>query len=72
MEKLLGVILGLAIVAGLVWGWVWLLTLIINYVLVAFGSTFVFSKTLTFCCMLLLSAIGSYFKARELRIKVSE
>lgn len=43
-------------------GWVWLVTLSVNYVLVALGCKPV-GMILVWACMALLSIVGGYFKS---------
>jgi len=68
MDKVIGVILGLALVAALVYGWVWLVTLLVNYVLAHFGVAPV-GMLLVWVCMLLLSIVGSYFKPAKVKVE---
>lgn len=63
MEKLLGVILGLALVAAMLYGWVWLVTLAVNYVLAYFAVKQV-GMLLVFVCMFLLGTLASYFRPK--------
>jgi hypothetical protein len=51
---------------AIVYGWICLVTLAVNYVLVAFGMAPV-SKFLVWVCMFLLSVVGSYFKAAQVK-----
>lgn len=67
LEKLAIVVAALSIIVCFVYGWVWLVTLLVNFVLAYFGVKPV-GMLLVWVCMLLLSVIGGYFK-HETRYK---
>jgi hypothetical protein len=68
MDKVIGVVLGLAIVAALFYGWVWVLTLALNYVLASFGLKQV-GMMLVFVCMFLLGVLSSYFRTKTVKVQ---
>lgn len=62
MEKFL-IVFGVVMLSiALTLGWVWLVTLSVNYVLVALGCKPV-GMILVWACMALLSIVGGYFKS---------
>jgi ABC-type uncharacterized transport system permease subunit len=66
MDKMLGVILGLVIVGLCIYGWTWLLTLAVNYILASFGIKPV-GMLLVFCCPFVLGKLASYFKRTQVK-----
>ena len=57
------VVLGaLAVFAAFIYGWMWLVTLAVNYVLAYFGLKQV-GMLLVGVCMFLLGVLGSFFKS---------
>jgi cell division protein FtsX len=58
------IVLALFIGLVLAWGWVWLVTLAVNFVLAHFGMAPV-GMLFVWVCMLLLSVVGSYLKSTK-------
>jgi hypothetical protein len=67
-EKVFIVLVALAISVAFVYGWVWLVTLLVNFVLAAFGVKPV-GMLLVWVCMLLLSIVGSYFRTSTVKVQ---
>lgn len=65
--SLIAVLAALALAASIVFCWVWLVTLAVNYVLAYFGAKQV-GMVLVFCCMFLLSCVGSYFRSPKVKV----
>lgn len=62
MKKFLTAVGAIVFVGLLIFGWVLLVTWVVNFVLAAFGLKPV-SALLVWACMFLLGVVGSYFKS---------
>jgi hypothetical protein len=66
--SLAAVLAALALAGLLVYGWVWLVTLAVNYVLTYFGLKPV-GMLFVWICMFLLSTVGGYFKSQKVKVE---